>query len=71
MPMVIQPQGKESVDSEISSIALSNDGKLVAWATYNGLFTIMSKENNEKREIKLDNHGKNIEYIYFSEGSRT
>ena len=63
MPMVIQPQGKESVDSEISSIALSNDGKFVAWATYNGLFTIMSKENNEKREIKLDNHGKNIEYI--------
>ncbi|MED5485617.1 MAG: PKD domain-containing protein [Candidatus Thermoplasmatota archaeon] len=61
--MVIQPQGKESVDSEISSIALSNDGGFVAWATYNGLFTIMSKENNEKSEIKLDNHGKNIEYI--------
>ena len=47
MPMVILPQDKESVDSEISSIALSNDGEFIAWSTYNGLFTIMSKENNK------------------------
>jgi len=61
--MVILPQGKESVDSEISSIALSNDGKFIAWTTYNGLFTIMSKENKEKREVQLNSHGKNIEYV--------
>lgn len=63
MPMVILPQDKESVDSEISSIALSNDGEFIAWSTYNGLFTIMSKENKEKREVQLNSHGKNIEYV--------
>ncbi|MAT48990.1 MAG: hypothetical protein CMA27_04075 [Euryarchaeota archaeon] len=61
--MVILPQDKESVDSEISSIALSNDGEFIAWSTYNGLFTIMSKENKEKREVQLNSHGKNIEYV--------
>ena len=63
MPMVIQPHGKESVDSEISSIALSNDGEFVAWSTYNGLFTIMSIKDSGKNELKLDSYGKNIGYI--------
>ena len=63
MPMVIQPLGKESVDSEISSIALSNDGEFVAWTTYNGLFTIMSINDRIKNEQKLDSYGKNIGFI--------
>ena len=53
MPMVIPPLGKESVDSDIASIALSDDGEFVAWSTYKGLFSIMSLKNKEKKEIKL------------------
>ena len=63
MPMVIQPLIKESVDSEISCIALSNDGEFVAWTTYNGLLIIMALESGIKKELKLNSYGKQIGYI--------
>lgn len=63
MPMVIQPLSKESVDSEITCIALSNDGKFIAWTTYNGLLTIMSYEGQIKKEVKLSSYAKQIGYL--------
>jgi len=63
MPMVIHPHAKESVDSEIIDIAISNNGEYVAWSTYNGLFSIMSLKNNEKSEVTLDSYAKQIAFI--------
>ena len=63
MPLIIQPLGKESVDSEIANIALSNDGEFVTWSTYNGLLYVLSRENNQKRELQLDSFANNLGFI--------
>tara|TARA_B100000131_G_C18121799_1_gene613187 strand:- start:2189 stop:3745 length:1557 start_codon:yes stop_codon:yes gene_type:complete len=63
MPLIIQPLGKESVDSEISSLTVNTEGSLATWSTYNGLLSIITLENNEKNEFQLDSYGKKLSFI--------
>ena len=62
MPLIIHPLGKESVDSEITNIAINDEGELVTWSTYNGFLYILEIENNEKKELKLNSYAKNLEF---------
>ncbi len=60
MPMVIQPLGKESVDSEISCVSSNIDGTYIAWATYKGLLSIKNIQINEIKEIQLESYATQI-----------
>lgn len=62
MPMVIQPLGEESVNSEISCTTSDHYGLYIAWGTYDGLLKIKNIETSEIKSIQLENYAKQIIY---------
>ena len=71
MPLIIHPLGKESVDSEITNIAINDDGELVTWSTYNGFLYILEIENKYNLKPKTGKFGADMKVELENDGPVT